>query len=130
MQAQETEQPSRGPALRGREFAGHTQLTRIVVVPLAHGQQHGDPRRTRLSKHGHAVFVEGALKRLASGEPDELVVTDTIPLREDLDRAGLDLQVLTVAPMLGEAIKRIHFNESVSCLFEYGTAADKVQAKG
>ena len=37
----------------------------------------------------HAVFVEGALRRLAAAKPDEVVVTDTIPLRNDLDRAGL-----------------------------------------
>jgi ribose-phosphate pyrophosphokinase len=66
----------------------------------------------------HPVFVKGALRRLAESKPDEVVVTDTIPLKEDLDRAGLDVQVLSVAPMLGEAIKRIHTDESVSCLFK------------
>ena len=66
----------------------------------------------------HPVFVKGALRRLAESKPDEVVVTDTIPLKEDLDRAGLDGQVLSVAPMLGEAIKRIHTDESVSCLFK------------
>ena len=66
----------------------------------------------------HAVFAKNALERLASASPDEIVVTDTIPLPDDLDRAGLKLEVLSVAPMLGEAIKRIHTNESVSCLFE------------
>jgi len=65
----------------------------------------------------HAVFLDGTIERLAAASPDELVVTDTIPLRGDPARAGLTFEVLTVAPLLGEAIKRIHFNESVSSLF-------------
>ena len=48
-------------------------------------------------------------------EAASLVVTDSIPLRED--QILPQTQVLTVAPLLGEAIKRIHRNESVSRLF-------------
>jgi ribose-phosphate pyrophosphokinase len=76
----------------------------------------GAKRVTVMATHG--VFVGPALVRLAAEKPDEVVVTDTIPLREDLARSGVDLKVLTVAPVLGEAIKRIHTNESVSSLFE------------
>jgi ribose-phosphate pyrophosphokinase len=77
---------------------------------------HGAKKVTIMATH--AVFCRGSLRRLAEGKPDEIVVTDTYPLRDDLDRAGLEVKVLSVAPMLGEAIKRIHTNESVSCLFE------------
>ena len=43
------------------------------------------------------------------------VITDTIPLTEE--RTAPNIKVLSVAPLLGEAIKRIHQNESVSRLF-------------
>ncbi len=64
----------------------------------------------------HGVFAGEALEKLAKAPIDEIVVTDTIPLSEDTRRAG-KVRVLTVADMMGEAIKRIHRNESVSRLF-------------
>jgi ribose-phosphate pyrophosphokinase len=45
-----------------------------------------------------------------------VVVTDTIPLSEEGRERG-NIKVLSVAPMLGETIKRIYRNESVSSLF-------------
>jgi ribose-phosphate pyrophosphokinase len=64
----------------------------------------------------HGVFTSEAIERLNEAPIDELVVTDTIPLSE---RAGQikNVRVLSVSGMLGEAIKRIHRNESVSSLF-------------
>ena len=65
----------------------------------------------------HAVFLGKAVQRLAEAKADEIIVTDTIPLRIDPASAGFKLTVLSVAPLLGEAMRRIHFNESVSSLF-------------
>jgi len=48
---------------------------------------------------------------------EQLVVTDTIPLSAKA-QAWERIQVLSVAPLLGEAIKRIHCDESVSSLFD------------
>lgn len=64
----------------------------------------------------HGVFVAQAFERLAQSPIDEVVVTDTIPLTEQARKVG-NIKVLSVAPMLGEAIKRIYRNESVSSLF-------------
>jgi len=64
----------------------------------------------------HGVFAGEALKRLAEAPIEEVVVTDTIPLSEEAKKVG-NIKVLTVSQMLGEAIKRIHRNESVSSLF-------------
>lgn len=64
----------------------------------------------------HGVFAGPALERLAESPIDEIVVTDTIPLSKEA-KAFEKIKVLTVADMLGEAIKRIHRNESVSSLF-------------
>ena len=65
----------------------------------------------------HGLFSDGALQRLAA-EPDiaEIVCTNTVPLPEDtkIDK----LTVLSIAPALAEAIRRIHNGESVSVLFE------------
>jgi ribose-phosphate pyrophosphokinase len=65
----------------------------------------------------HGVFAADALTRLADAPIDEVVVTDTIPLAGREGKFG-KVKVLTAAPMLGEAIKRIHRNESISILFD------------
>ncbi len=64
----------------------------------------------------HGVFAGEALKRLEAAPMDEVVVTDTIPLTEEVKKFGR-IKVLSAASMLGEAIKRIHRDESVSSLF-------------
>jgi ribose-phosphate pyrophosphokinase len=56
------------------------------------------------------------VERLQQAPIKQVVITDTIPLRRD--RAIEKIKVLSVAPLLGEAIKRIHRNESVSRLFD------------
>jgi ribose-phosphate pyrophosphokinase len=63
----------------------------------------------------HALLVGPAMERLKSANLASLVCTDSIPLRPD--QILPQTQVLSVAPLLGEAIKRIHRNESVSRLF-------------
>jgi len=63
----------------------------------------------------HAVLSGPAIERLEKSVIEQLVVTNSIPLREK--SACKKIKVLSVAPILGEAIKRIHFNDSVSSLF-------------
>ena len=67
----------------------------------------------------HGVFVGQALERLKGAPIDEVVATDTIPLNEDAKKLG-KIKVLSAAAMLGEAIKRIHRDESISSLFGQG----------
>jgi len=64
----------------------------------------------------HGVLAGEALDRLAQAPIDEVVVTDTIPLNDRAAKLS-NIKVLTVSAMLGEAIKRIHRDESVSSLF-------------
>ena len=64
----------------------------------------------------HGVLAEEAIERLKKSPIDEIVITDTIPLNKEQKQID-NIKVLTVANMLGEAIKRIHRNESVSNLF-------------
>ncbi len=63
----------------------------------------------------HPVLSGPAIERLEKSRIEELVVTDTIPLGEKT--ACRKIKVLSVAGLLGEAIKRIHSNDSVSSLF-------------
>ena len=62
----------------------------------------------------HGLFSDGALKRI-SAQPlvREIVATNTLPTAE----AGPELKVISIAPALAEAIRRIHEGESVSALF-------------
>ncbi|KUM99837.1 ribose-phosphate pyrophosphokinase [Streptomyces yokosukanensis] len=66
----------------------------------------------------HGLFAAGALKRL-SEQPDvlEIVCTNTVPVPVDGERTD-KLRVLSIAPALAEAVRRIHNGESVSALFE------------
>ena len=57
-----------------------------------------------------------AFQRLAKSSIDELIVTDTIPLRPEATKLA-KLHVLSVAPLLGEAIRRTHEEASISSLF-------------
>ena len=65
----------------------------------------------------HGVFCGPAIERLREAPIDELVVTDTIPMGEEITHALADLKVLSVAELVGEAIHRIHNDESISSLF-------------
>ena len=67
----------------------------------------------------HAVLNATAMDRLKKSALDELVTTDTVPHSKV---NGFKLTELTVATLLGEAIKRIHNAESVSSLFDINGA--------
>lgn len=64
----------------------------------------------------HAVLSGPAMERLQASSLQGLVVTNTIPL-SDKAQGWPGIQVLDVAPLLGEAIRRIHCDDSVSSLF-------------
>ena len=66
----------------------------------------------------HAVFAPPAMERLAACPFTKIAVTDTIPIGNRCDAIKDRLVVLSIAPLLAEAIHRIHHNESVSALFE------------
>jgi len=62
----------------------------------------------------HPVLSGQAYDRIETGELDELIVADTIPLKAHSQK----IKVLSTASMLGEVIRRVHNNESVNSLFE------------
>jgi len=64
----------------------------------------------------HALLNDTGIERLRKSNIDELITTDTV-LRPAID--GVNIMTLSVAGLLGEAIKRIHTNSSVTSLFEF-----------
>ena len=64
----------------------------------------------------HAVLSGAAVERIERSELDELVVSDTITLRDEA-RCSARVRVLSVAGMLAETIRRIVFDESVSAMY-------------
>lgn len=63
----------------------------------------------------HGVLCGEAIERIKRSPIEALVITDTIPLSPE--QLLPTIEVLTVSPLLGEAVKRIHRNESISRLF-------------
>jgi ribose-phosphate pyrophosphokinase len=69
----------------------------------------------------HAVFAPPAMERLAKCEFTKLAVTDTIPLGNRADAIKDRLVELSISGLVGEAIQRIHHNQSISELFNKDT---------
>ena len=87
-----------------------------TVLELLQRLRELGPRSIRVACT-HGLFADGALKRIGE-QPDvlEIVCTNTVPVLEE-ERTG-KLRILTVAPALAEAVRRIHNGESVSALFD------------
>ncbi|MBI2856982.1 MAG: ribose-phosphate pyrophosphokinase [Chloroflexi bacterium] len=64
----------------------------------------------------HPIFSGPAVERISSSPVKEVVVTDSVPLGPH--KKADKLTVLSIAPMLGEAIHRIHTGQSVGAMFE------------
>jgi ribose-phosphate pyrophosphokinase len=76
-------------------------------------RQHG--ARSVIIACTHPVLTPGAIEKLRQAPIDEVIVTDSVPLPDEIPSAPIT--VLSVAPLLGEAIRRVHENRSVSELF-------------
>jgi len=72
--------------------------------------------RTIYACVSHAILNDVGIGRLRKSRIDELITTDTV-IRPAID--GVRITTLSVASLLGEAIKRIHSNSSVTSLFEF-----------
>ncbi len=72
--------------------------------------------RSILACVSHAILNDLGVERLRKSKIDELITTDSVP-HPAVD--GVKLTTLSVAGLLGEAIKRIHNNSSVTSLFEF-----------
>ncbi|MDR3707817.1 MAG: ribose-phosphate pyrophosphokinase [Capsulimonadaceae bacterium] len=66
----------------------------------------------------HGLFSNDALAKIDNSPIEEVVATDTIPVSEERKAQTSKLRVISVAPLLADAIHRINHSESVSELFE------------
>ncbi len=64
----------------------------------------------------HPVLSGDAIKKINKSKLDQLVVTDTIPL-SDSAKACKKIRVISLAPTLAEAIRRVNNEESISAMF-------------
>lgn len=62
----------------------------------------------------HGVLSGPAIERIMNSELEKFIITDTIPLNKQIDK----IEIVSVAPLLAESIRRINGNESVSTLFD------------
>ncbi len=65
----------------------------------------------------HALFSGPAISRLTECGINKVLVTDSIPLKDQVQNTGL-IEIVSVAPLVAEAIRRIYGNASVSSLFD------------
>ena len=65
----------------------------------------------------HAVLSGSAIENIKSSQLDELVVTNSIPLREDAKKCG-KIRTLSLGKLLGESVRRISNEESISAMFD------------
>ncbi len=65
----------------------------------------------------HAVLSSLARERLQNSAIKRLVVSDTLPVAGK-HISGMEIKVISVAPLLGEAIRRIHYNRSIGEMFQ------------
>lgn len=72
--------------------------------------------RRVLAYSTHPVLSGPAIERLVDSPIEKLIVTDTIPLSDEAKKCG-KIEVLSIAPLLAKAMRRIHLGESVSSLF-------------
>ncbi len=85
-------------------------LANVVSFLVEHGA------REVYSCATHPVFSGTAIKRIADCPAREVVVTDTIPINGE--KTPDKIKVLSIAPLLGEAIHRIHTGLSIGAMFE------------
>ncbi len=106
-----------GPPLEGKTvviFDDMISTAGSVVGAASVAHRHG--AREILACATHGILCGPAIERLRAAPLKELVLTDSIPLPPQKQLPNI--RILSVAPLLADAIKRIHLNESISKLFE------------
>lgn len=89
-----------------------TETAGTLVAAAKILREHGAQSVKAIVSHG--VLNEIGFERLRGGDLDELLTTNSV----NLDPRDLPIRLLSVAPLLGEAIKRIHTHSSISSLFK------------
>ena len=76
-----------------------------------------EPRRKKVYAYiVHPVLSGNAIEKISQSKLDQLVVTDTIPLSEE-PHSCKKIRIITMAPTLAAAIRRVNNEESISAMF-------------
>lgn len=103
--------------ISGRNVLMVDDLTETAgTLTSAASMLHDNGAKSVIACVSHAILNETGIQRLRKSNIDELITTDTV-LRPAIE--GVNVKTLSVAGLLGEAIKRIHSNSSVNSLFEF-----------
>jgi len=78
----------------------------------------------------HPVFAGQAADRLVAARVDQGVVTDTIPISDEVRRKLPNIEIRAVSGLIAQAIERIHLNQSVSALFDQNCSRRRKHAAG
>ena len=100
----------------GKEFQLDVASVREVMRALSVQLPGFEKFMLHAHEHGLAFAVWQDKRNIAASEIDELVVTDTIPLKQDTKSVN-KIRQLSVAPLLAETISRITKGDSVMSLF-------------
>ena len=101
--------------VQGREVLIIDDMTETTGTLCAAANLLKDKGATQIrAAVSHTMLNEIGYERLADGPIDELITTNTVPI----DTRGLPIKVLSVAPLLAQAILRINNHESVTSLFK------------
>jgi ribose-phosphate pyrophosphokinase len=73
----------------------------------------------------HGLFVGMAVERLLESGIKSVITTDTVPVGSRQKALDSKLVVLSVAALLGEAVHRIHHDQSISALFTHGAGTKR-----
>jgi ribose-phosphate pyrophosphokinase len=90
-----------------------TASSMVNAVEVA--KRHGARRIYVCATHG--LFSGPAVEKLREAPVEQIAITDSVPLSKDKQDRLPNLKVISVAPLLADAIRRIHGNESISVLF-------------
>jgi ribose-phosphate pyrophosphokinase len=102
-----------------------TASSMVNAVEVA--RRHGAKRIYVCATHG--LFSGPAVEKLRECPVEQIAITDSVPLSKDKQDRLPNLKVISVAPLLADAIRRIHGNESISVLFtEDNPPADRPTA--
>lgn len=115
-----------GSEIEVEHVIGEVEGSNVIIVDdmISTGGSISEAARV-CRKHGakeivlavsHAVLCGPAVERLNACPADKILVTDTIPRRGEIPRA---LEEVSVAPLLGRAIKHLHESKSLSVLFDH-----------
>jgi ribose-phosphate pyrophosphokinase len=87
----------------------------VAAAAAALGEAGARPGATIVATHG--LFVTGALERLRALRPERVIVTDTVT---PPDAAAFPLHVVSIAPLLADAVTRLHEDRSLADLLVHG----------